>query len=451
MNVTAIPLDLSALKDHLRSPQHSANEVLWVGRHPGRRRSNWKPPVHVETYGAAVDSVAVDDTFGVAIASEYDLGREVERRAAAAHEERALEQQRRRATSGVPAWQPAARVSSNSTATARPAHVLTPAAAADLASTPFPTPRTFPTTPRPTPTMQPTLPATPLPPAQPQPVLWYELPDHYRTRMRKWYGPQLPGPPWTPAGDRPFPYPVVPSRHRYGINEYERDIHYQIRVEAYYRQPFTRESLFRDQPRVPPPATAHSPPVSTWGQPSPPAWGEPTISQGTHHSNFGRTQLCQPDQNTDVNAVAWDPPRSRYDEGATHNTWGPAYPIPRPTTTTPPPADADIQPRRHPIVRPALQQKRQPIVRPAARPATPPDLAPLTRYTCPKCQAAFDGLNSFPPITDRVNDHLRTVGSPELSDLEKSFIHRRWWGSHDCEDPSYIMFYLNTIFEWRED
>ena len=99
----------------------------------------------------------------------------------------------------------------------------------------------------------------------------------------------------------------------------------------------------------------------------------------------------------------------------------------------------------------ALQQKRQPIVRPAARPATPPDLAPLTRYTCPKCQATFDGLNSFPPITDRVNDHLRTVGSPELSALEKSFLHRRWWGSHDCEDPSYIMFYLNTVFEWRGD
>ena len=285
--------------------------------------------------------------------------------------------------------------------------------------------------------------------------------------MRNWYGPQLPGPPWTPAGDRPFPYPVVPLRDRRGINEHERDIHYQIRIEAYYRQPFTRESLFRDQPRVPPPATAHSPPVSTWGQPPAPAWGEPsvpacdqpplpawgepTVSQGTHHSVFGRTQLCQPDQTTDVNAVAWDPPRSRYDEGATSNTWGPAYPISRPTTTTSPPANVDIQPRRHPIVRPALQQKRQPIVRPAARPATPPDLAPLKRYTCPKCQATFDGLNSFPPITDRVNDHLRTVGSPELSDLEKSFIHRRWWGSHDCEDPSYIMFYLNTVFEWRGD
>ena len=232
MDATAIPLDLNALKDHLRSPQHNANEVLWVGRHPGHRRSNWKPPVRIETYGAAVDSVAVDDTFGVAIASEYDFGREVERRAAAAHEECAVEQQRRRATAGVPAWQPAARVSSNPTAPARPAPVLTPAAAADLASTPFPTPRTLPATPRPIPAMQPPLPATPLPPAQPQPVLWCELPDHYRTRMRKWYGPQLPGPPWTPAGDRPFPYPVVPLRDRYGTNEHERDIHYQIRVEA---------------------------------------------------------------------------------------------------------------------------------------------------------------------------------------------------------------------------
>ena len=143
--------------------------------------------------------------------------------------------------------------------------------------TPFPTPRTLPATPRPIPAMQPPIPAAPLPPAQPQPVLWYELPDHYRSRMRNWYGPQLPGPPWTPAGDRPFPYPVVPLRDRRGINEHERDIHYQIRIEAYYRQPFTRESLFRDQPRVPPPATAHSPPVSTWGQPPAPAWGEPSV------------------------------------------------------------------------------------------------------------------------------------------------------------------------------
>ena len=63
----------------------------------------------------------------------------------------------------------------------------------------------------------------------------------------------------------------------------------------------------------------------------------------------------------------------------------------------------------------------------------------------------FDGLNSFPPIVERVNDHLRTVGFSELSHLEKSYIHRRWWGSHDCEDDSYTMFYLNIVFEWRED
>ena len=83
--------------------------------------------------------------------------------------------------------------------------------------------------------------------------------------------------------------------------------------------------------------------------------------------------------------------------------------------------------------------------------AVPPDLAPAQSYTCPRCHMTFDGLNNFPPIVDRVNDHLRTVGFSELSHLEKSYIHRRWWGSHDCEDASYIMFYLNVVFDWRGD
>ena len=411
-----------------------------MDRHPGRRRSNWKPPqVRVDTFGATVNSVAVDDTFGVAIAGEAEYLREMRRRAAAAHDERALEQRQRRKSAGMPAWQPAARVSASPTVPVQPAPVLTPAVAAELASTPFPTPRTLPTTPRmrsttprPTPATQPPLPAAPLPPQQPPPVLWYETPDHYRTRMQQWYGRCLPGTPPTPATHCPYPYPAVEPRSRRGIYEHERDVHFQIRVEAYNRVPFVREPLFRPPPAVPPPATAHVPATNERA---------PDILQAP---GFGTTHTLS-DVRDDVpstgNGVAWEPPPSRYDEGATATSWGPAHTASRPIASTSPPADVPAQPRRNPIVQPALPRRRR----------TPPDLAALQQYTCPQCHRTFDGLNSFPPIAERVNEHLRTIGSPELSHLEKSYIHRRWWGSHDCEDRSYVMFYLNAVFEWRGD
>ena len=440
MTVTAIPFNLNSLREHMQTPQHNANEVLWMDRHPGRRRSNWKPPqVRVDTFGAAVNSVAVDDTFGVAIAGEEEYLREMRRRAAAAHDERALEQRQRRKSAGMPAWQPAARVSASPTVPVQPAPVLTPAVAAELASTPFPTPRTLPTTPRmrsttprQTPATQPPLPAAPLPPQQPPPVLWYETPDHYRTRMQQWYGRCLPGTPPTPATHCPYPYPAVEPRSRRGIYEHERDVHFQIRVEAYNRVPFVREPLFRPPPAVPPPATAHVPATNERA---------PDILQAP---GFGTTHTLS-DVRDDVpstgNGVAWEPPPSRYDEGATATSWGPAHTASRPIASTSPPADVPAQPRRNPIVQPALPRRRR----------TPPDLAALQQYTCPQCHRTFDGLNSFPPIAERVNEHLRTIGSPELSHLEKSYIHRRWWGSHDCEDRSYVMFYLNAVFEWRGD
>ena len=408
-------------------------------RCPGRIRSNWKPSVRVDSLGAAVNSVAVDDTFGVAIVPEDDYLREMRRRAAVAHDERALEQRQRREAAGVPAWQPSARVSASPTVRVRPAPILTPAAVAELASTPFPTPRTIPATPRtrtatpwPTPAPQPPLPAAPLPPQQPPPVFWYETPDHYRTRMQQWYGQCPPGVQPTPATHCPYPYPVVEPRDRFGIYEHEREIHFQIRVEAYNRVPFVREPLFRPPPAVPPPATAYAP-VHDERAPDvqqAPGWGTTPTSLDVRH-----------DVSSTGNGVAWEPPPSRYDGGATATSWGPADPSSRPTTSTSPTSDVHVQPRRHPIVRPAPRPRR----------LTPPDLAVLQAYTCPRCHLTFDGLNSFPPIIDRVNDHLRVIGSSQLSHLEKSYIHRRWWGNHDCQDLSYTMFYLNAVLDWRGD
>ena len=169
-------------------------------------------------------------------------------------------------------------------------------------------------------------------------------------------------------------------------------------------------------------------------------WGNPSTPRGIQRDGWGWTPTQQSDPTPNAaHGVPWEPPASPYDRDATSGTWGPPYPKSAPPIRDPHVERINEQPRRHPIVRPA------------PRPSTPRGLAPLDTYRCPTCQATFDGINTFPPFIARVNDQLRTFGSPELSHFEKSFIHRAWWGQHDCGETKYMAFYVDSVFRWRGD
>ena len=424
-----IPLALDSLRKHLGTLQHDANMTLWVERHPERRRTNWQPRVRVDTLGAPVSKIRVDvdDTIGVAVVDDYTLNRTMKEREAAAVRERDLKERQRRANAHVPAWHSTSRTSTSSQHHAIPA------------TQPVPPP---------TATPQP-LPAVPPPPPQPAPVMWWETPDHYRTRMRWWYGGPSPGQPPTPADHCPHPIRVETG---VGIHKHELDIHYQIRVEAYNRWEYSREPIFRQPLSIPPPGTAAAP-ASIEGANhvrTGPEWNPQSRSHGGWSAGTGSAQpLTRP--SPAPRETPWDPPESVVDRGVAPGTWGPAVANQRQLRH--PEAQAD--PRGQPFFAerttlPVPTPEQRPIVRPAPRPRSPRGLWPMQSYTCPASGITYDGMSTHPPLVEFVNALLHEIGMPSLTSLERTYVHRTWAGGHASNDELFAADYLQRVLHWRE-